>query len=63
MVITGRPYKCPYCGSTETHWKGYRARADGWVRLRKCTSCGKKFTSRRVVGEVEDEGNETPEDS
>jgi transcriptional regulator NrdR family protein len=50
MATKDRPYKCPYCGSTETHWKGYRARADGGrVRIRRCNGCKRKFTTRRVV--------------
>lgn len=45
----GRPYKCRYCRSTHTIWKGYRARSSDKVRLRVCRDCGRKFTSRQVV--------------
>ena len=54
----GRPYKCPRCSSTETTWKGYRRLKEGKVRLRKCKSCGRKFTSRHteeIVEVVQDE--------
>jgi len=41
-----RPYKCPACGSTRTIGKGYRKLNAGQVRLRKCKSCNRKFTTR-----------------
>ena len=47
--MAGRPYKCPYCSSTKTMWKGYRTRQDGRVRLRRCKDCGRRFTTRAVV--------------
>jgi len=39
-------FKCPYCRSTQTTWKGYRALAKGRVRLRRCRKCGRKYTLR-----------------
>ncbi len=45
--MAGRPYKCPYCESTETIWKGYRPLTTGKVRLRQCRKCRRKFTSRQ----------------
>ena len=41
-----RPFKCPYCRSIQTTWKGYRVLAKGRVRLRKCKQCGRKFTPK-----------------
>jgi len=32
-LFMGRPYKCPYCRSTRTIWKGHRKLAEGKVRL------------------------------
>jgi len=45
----GRPYKCPYCKSTRTTWKGYRKLAKGKVRLRHCRECNRKFTTKVKV--------------
>jgi transcriptional regulator NrdR family protein len=43
----GRPYKCPYCGSTATVKKGARkTKTLGARRLRKCKGCGRKFTPK-----------------
>ena len=39
-------FKCPYCRSAQTTWKGYRQLVKGRVRLRKCKNCGRKFTPR-----------------
>ena len=54
--MAGRPYTCPYCSSTETIWKGYRLVKAGRVRLRKCKSCSRKFTTRKFFqeGEMDD---------
>ena len=49
--MAGRPYTCPYCSSTETIWKGYRLVKAGRVRLRKCRSCNRKFTTRKFFQE------------
>jgi transcriptional regulator NrdR family protein len=50
-MMVGRPYKCPYCSSTRTSWKGWRRRQDGKVRLRRCQVCKRRFTTRVVVSE------------
>ena len=50
VMFMGRPYKCRYCGSTDTIWKGYRMLTAGRVRLRKCKACGRKFTTGRKEG-------------
>ena len=43
----GRPFKCPYCGSTRTTCKGVRhTRTLGIRRLRYCTDCKRKFTPK-----------------
>ena len=47
--MAGRPYKCPYCRGTKTIWKGYRPLKEGRVRLRQCTKCWRKFTSKQHV--------------
>ena len=62
QTMAGRPYKCPYCGSTETTWKGYRVRKEGKVRLRRCRKCKRKFTTRCLVGNepAREAGGESP---
>ena len=47
--MAGRPYKCPYCHGTKTIWKGFRPLKDGKVRLRQCTKCRRKFTSKQHI--------------
>jgi transcriptional regulator NrdR family protein len=47
----GRPFKCPWCSSNKTIWKGYRKLKDGKVRLRRCQKCNKKFTTRKRIKE------------
>jgi transcriptional regulator NrdR family protein len=42
-----KTFKCPYCRSTQTTWKGYRKLVKGRVRLRKCKKCGRKYTFMR----------------
>ena len=37
-------YKCPECGSLDSVWRGYRYNKAVKKRLRKCKSCGTKFT-------------------
>ena len=44
----GRPFKCPYCGSTKTHWKGYRKTLKGLKRLRRCRDCKRRWTTRII---------------
>ena len=56
-----RPFKCPYCGSTDNVNKGVRkTKTMGLRKIRRCKSCGRKFTPRYQQG-VSDEG--TPEAS
>ena len=41
----GRPFKCPYCGSTDTASKGVRrTKTMGDRTIRRCKGCGRKFT-------------------
>jgi hypothetical protein len=43
----GRPYKCPYCGQSESVGKGVRrTKTMGDRRIRLCTGCGRKFTPK-----------------
>ena len=49
----GRKYKCPYCKSTNTIWKGSRSLKTGKVRLRKCRDCKRKWTTRQTVSAAE----------
>lgn len=53
----GRPYKCPYCGSNESVWKGYRTTKAGRVRLRRCKNCSRRFTTRKLVPPSESDGD------
>lgn len=40
-----KQYKCPYCGSKETTWRGYRyTKRTGKKHLRICKMCKRKFT-------------------
>ena len=41
----GRPFKCPYCGSVKTHWKGYRKTLKGLKRIRLCRGCNTELRS------------------
>lgn len=52
-----RPYKCPYCGSTDNVNKGARkTKTMGLRKIRRCKGCGRKFTPR-YQQVVADEGN------
>ena len=44
----GRPFKCPYCGTSgSTIGKGVRkTKTLGIRRIRRCKDCGRKFTPR-----------------
>lgn len=43
----GRPFKCPYCQSTDNTGKGVRVtKTQGVRRIRRCRGCGRKFTPR-----------------
>lgn len=35
---------CPYCGSIDTVWRGYRYNFKSKKRLKKCSVCKRKFT-------------------
>lgn len=43
-----RPFKCPYCSSTRTTWKGYRKTQEGTKRIRKCSKCNRRFTINKI---------------
>ena len=41
----GRPWKCPYCGSSRTTGKGKRVTKQMGIRkIRYCKDCKRKFT-------------------
>lgn len=43
----GRPARCIYCGSTDTASKGSRTtKTMGIRKIRRCRSCGRRFTPR-----------------
>ena len=43
----GRPFKCPYCGSSDTTGKGVRkTKTMGVRRIRRCEACRRKFTPK-----------------
>lgn len=43
----GRPWKCPYCGSSSTTSKGKRVTKQmGIRRIRYCKDCTRKFTPK-----------------
>jgi DNA-directed RNA polymerase subunit RPC12/RpoP len=39
----GRPTKCPYCKSAKSISKGFKYRANGKAKDRKCGNCGKRY--------------------
>ena len=43
--------KCPKCGSTQNITKDsrYKKRAKGWIRKRKCITCGYTFRTVETV--------------
>jgi len=42
-----RPFKCPYCSSTDSVNKGVRkTKTMGLRKIRRCKGCGRKFTPR-----------------
>jgi len=49
-VIFMATFRCPYCKSSQTTWKGYRQLVKGRVRLRRCKKCGRKFTPKSKGG-------------
>jgi len=43
----GRPFRCKFCGSTDTASKGARkTKTMGTRRLRRCRACKRKFTPK-----------------
>ncbi len=36
--------KCPFCGSVNSVWRGYRYNDSGKKRMKLCKKCGKKYT-------------------
>ena len=47
VTIMGRPYKCPYCGKSESVAKGRRrTKTMGDRCIRRCRACHRKFTPR-----------------
>jgi len=43
----GRPFKCPYDGSSDTVSKGIRkTKTIGIRKIRLCKTCGRKFTPK-----------------
>lgn len=43
----GRPFKCPYCGSSDNVNKGVRkTKTMGLRKIRRCKNCRRKFTPR-----------------
>ena len=56
-----RPFKCPFCGATESVSKGVRkTKTMGVRRIRLCKACGKKFTPKNQKA-VEASGAESEE--
>jgi hypothetical protein len=54
VIFMGRPYKCPYCGQSESVGKGIRkTKTMGERRIRQCKACGRKFTPKNQKG-IED---------
>lgn len=48
----GRPFKCP-CGASNSVAKGFRkTKTIGVRQVRRCRSCGRKFTPRRQKAHV-----------
>ena len=47
-MTRGRPHKCPYCEATTSVAKGFRYNKAGKVRLRRCKSCGRRWTAGAV---------------
>ena len=42
-----RPYKCPFCGATDSVSEGVRkTKTIGIRRIRLCKACGRKFTPK-----------------
>jgi len=57
----GRPVKCIHCGSTDTTSKGARrTKTLGIRKIRRCKSCGRRFTPRNQKP-VSYDGSEAPQ--
>jgi hypothetical protein len=57
----GRPVKCIHCGSTDTTSKGARrTKTLGIRKIRRCKSCGRRFTPRNQKP-VPYDGSEAPQ--
>lgn len=58
----GRPFKCPYCGSSDTVSKGVRKTKTMGSRLvRRCRACKRKFTPKNQQGGADTMGPAAPE--
>ena len=43
----GRPYTCPWCGTSSSIKKGFlKTKTMGKRRIRLCKACGRKFTPK-----------------
>jgi len=59
-MARGRPHKCPYCEATKSVAKGFRYNTAGKVRLRRCKSCGRRWTVGPVPADSGDAGVGAP---
>ena len=58
----GRPYKCPYCGQSESVSKGVRkTKTQGDRRIRLCKGCDRKFTPKNQKPGEACEGSAEPQ--
>lgn len=47
ISIVGRPFKCPFCGASDSSAKGVRRTKEMGIRqIRRCKHCHRKFTPR-----------------
>jgi len=57
----GRPFKCPYCGSTDNVRKGFRkTKSMGLRKIQRCKNCRRKFTPRNQQGNLESDIQAVP---
>lgn len=59
-MARGRPHKCPYCEATTSVAKGFRYNRAGKVRLRRCKSCGRRWTVGPVPADIRSDGVDAP---
>jgi|APSaa5957512622_1039677.scaffolds.fasta_scaffold52357_2 hypothetical protein len=52
-------HTCPYCGATKTIAKGFRYNKAGPVLLRRCKSCGRRWTAQTEGDEARRDGTPT----